>query len=355
MAASTTATVPSFTNLTSDKFVIVRNMTCGATTTNATLIVQKNTTGGDATFGFTGDNNLAPFNVTTASGTGSTTLHLAAGTYHITENAKSGWNQTGNTCATVALTAGATSTCVVTNIATTTTGTTTLGEIHGTKFEDKKNDWRRHDWDWRNRGLAGWTIYLDTNDNGILDAGEVSTITNWRGDYRFIGLTPGTYHVREVLQTGWTQVSPFSGKYDIVLGAGQISKRNNFVNAHLSAATISGMKYEDKNGNGRKNANEGGLGGWTIVLKKGGVTIATTVTAADGTYSFTNLTKGTYKLSEVMQSGWKQTDAPNPVHVKAGTISTQNDFGNTQKNMRGNNGHRNDRDWDDDEDEEDDD
>ena len=57
-------------------------------------------------------------------------------------------------------------------------------------------------------GLADWTIYLDTNRNGTLDEGELSTVTDGNGNYTFTGLVPGTYAVAEVLQLGWRQTSP---------------------------------------------------------------------------------------------------------------------------------------------------
>ena len=56
--------------------------------------------------------------------------------------------------------------------------------------------------------LPGWTIYIDANNNSRLDPGERSTVTDARGNYRFTGLQPGTYIIREVLQPGWTQTAP---------------------------------------------------------------------------------------------------------------------------------------------------
>jgi hypothetical protein len=332
MTAVTSRTTPSFTDLTSDKYVIVRNRTCTDTATS-TLTVIKNTVGGNGTFNFTSDNGILPFSITTTNGTGTVILsNLEAGTYHVTEGTQSGWTQTQNACSTIILGAGSSTTCTIVNTASTTVATTTLGEIRGTKYQDGKRDWRRHDFDWNHRGLSGWTIYLDSNDNNIFDVGEVSTITNWRGDYRFTSLPAGTYTVREVPQSGWIQVSPIAGKYVIVLSAGQKSKYNDFVNGRLGS--ISGMKYEDKNGNGRKDRWERGLSGWTIILKKNNVTVATTSTIADGSYSFSTLSPGLYKLSEVMKPGWKQTEKPNPVQIRSGTNARNEDFGNSKKSVR---------------------
>lgn len=56
--------------------------------------------------------------------------------------------------------------------------------------------------------LGGWTIYLDQNQNGRLDDGERSTVTDANGNYEFTDLPAGTYYVAEVQQSGWTQTFP---------------------------------------------------------------------------------------------------------------------------------------------------
>lgn len=75
--------------------------------------------------------------------------------------------------------------------------------------------------------------------------------------------------------------------------------------------SISGQKFNDLNGNGIKNTGEAGMSGWTIYLDTNnnstldsGETSATT--DSTGNYSFSNLTVGTYRVREVLQSGWQQ-------------------------------------------------
>ncbi|MEB3218005.1 MAG: S8 family serine peptidase, partial [Nostocales cyanobacterium 94392] len=82
------------------------------------------------------------------------------------------------------------------------------GSISGTKWNDLDGDGVR---DSGEPGLQGWTIYLDQNQNGQLDNGETSTTTNANGNYSFTGLAAGTYHVAEVLQSGWEQTYPGNG------------------------------------------------------------------------------------------------------------------------------------------------
>src|SRR5262249_44172380 len=77
--------------------------------------------------------------------------------------------------------------------------------IRGLKFLDRDGDGTR---DEDEPGLEGWTIFLDQNQNGALDAGESSATTGTDGTYEFTGLTPGTYFIAEVPQEGWVQTLP---------------------------------------------------------------------------------------------------------------------------------------------------
>jgi len=79
--------------------------------------------------------------------------------------------------------------------------TVTTGEIRGHKFHDVSEDgiWADSDAG-PERALAGWTIYLDANDNGVRDPGERSTETGSDGAYAFTDLLPGSYVVREELR-----------------------------------------------------------------------------------------------------------------------------------------------------------
>ena len=51
-------------------------------------------------------------------------------------------------------------------------------------------------------GLEGWTIYLDLNNNGRLDPGEPTAVTDASGRYSFTGLPAGQYTVAEVQRNG---------------------------------------------------------------------------------------------------------------------------------------------------------
>lgn len=95
---------------------------------------------------------------------------------------------------------------------------------------------------------------------------------------------------------------------------------------------ITGMKYNDLNKNGTKEANEPGLSGWTITLRQGNTVAYTTVTDANGNYEFSNVAPGNYKVREVHQNGWKRRSKNQPAYlVKPGSWFSGINFGNSVK------------------------
>ena len=76
-------------------------------------------------------------------------------------------------------------------------------------------------------GLAGVQIYLDLNNNGILDNEEPVTITSdddpntpdidETGNYQFDNLNADTYIVREVIPVGYDQATPQQGYHSVVI------------------------------------------------------------------------------------------------------------------------------------------
>jgi hypothetical protein len=91
------------------------------------------------------------------------------------------------------------------------------------------------------------------------------------------------------------------------------------------------MKFNDANGNRRKDSGEGGLQGWTINLTKVGspTIIASMLTDTSGNYSFASLGAGTYQVREVQKAGWVQTtNNPPSVKIFSGAVSKNNNFGN---------------------------
>jgi SdrD B-like protein len=98
--------------------------------------------------------------------------------------------------------------------------------------------------------------------------------------------------------------------------------------------SISGTKFNDVNSNGVRDPGDSGLAGVTIFLDLNHNGFLdpgepSTLTAADGSYSFTNLGPGTYSVREIVPAGSTQTTAnPADIVVSSGTSVIGVDFGN---------------------------
>lgn len=77
--------------------------------------------------------------------------------------------------------------------------------------------------------------------------------------------------------------------------------------------TLSGTKYKDADADGVKDPTDAGIAGFDFTLYTGsngsaGTQVGSaTVSAANGTYSFSNVAPGTYSIVESPESGWVQT------------------------------------------------
>jgi hypothetical protein len=218
------------------------------------------------------------------------------------------------------------------------------GSISGYKFNDVNANGT---WNSGESPIAGVTIYIDANGNNKLDSGELATVTDGNGFYKFNNLPVGNYKVRESVPSGWVQ-SAGPGGIDILgITAGQNKTGVNF--GDYKGGTVSGYKFNDKNGDGVWDKNgadncsgnsddEKGLSGWTIfadynnngILDDGEVS---DVTDANGYYQLTGLEVGNYDIMEVMQSGWIRTTDDAKVCVTSGACITNVNIGNFQSDM----------------------
>jgi hypothetical protein len=81
--------------------------------------------------------------------------------------------------------------------------------ISGTVFSDADSNGVRGSGE---NGIANRTVWLDNNNNGIIDAGEQESVTDALGGYKFSGLSPGVkYWIRQVTPFGWSQTLPSGG------------------------------------------------------------------------------------------------------------------------------------------------
>jgi len=185
--------------------------------------------------------------------------------------------------------------------------------IGGLKFEDFNANGVR---DPGEPGLAGVTIRLTPS------AGPAPTVvTDAAGNFIFTNVTPGTYVLSEIVPAGFTQTTPAPpGTITVTLASGGSSINNLFGNFRgILTGTVSGLKFNDLNGNGVRDAGEPGLAGVTITLTPPLDTpppppgsSRTTVTGPDGSFTFADVPLGAYLLREVPPPGFLQTAPPPP-------------------------------------------
>jgi cyclophilin family peptidyl-prolyl cis-trans isomerase len=100
-----------------------------------------------------------------------------------------------------------------------------LGEIHGVVYLDIDRDGIQDNGE---SGQSDWTVYVDDNNNNVLDSGEISSVTNSSGEYSLMDVGNGANIVRLVQRTGFGFVNPASGLRTINVFGSEILPDQNF-------------------------------------------------------------------------------------------------------------------------------
>jgi hypothetical protein len=194
------------------------------------------------------------------------------------------------------------------------------GSISGTVYNDANNNAKR---DAGELGVSGITVYNDANNNSKMDVGEKFTTTDSSGLYTLAGLSSGSYKIRQILQSGWVQTTPANNYgWTITLATNQkltgkdFGTRQTNVTPPPTGASISGTVWNDLDGDGVKDSNEVGVANITVYNdannnSKLDTGEKTTVTDASGLYTLASLSSGSYKIRQILQSGWVQTTPAN--------------------------------------------
>lgn len=179
------------------------------------------------------------------------------------------------------------------------------GAISGAVYDDENGSGQEQSTD---PGLLDWTVNLLNSSNNVI-ATQTAGST---GGYSFLNLTPGSYNVQEVLQSGYTATATPSSPMSVSAGNNVTANFGNF-----QEITIAGTVFNDANADGQQELNELGIPNATVQLytvSNGQVSsnpLQTTTTDANGNYSFTNLGPlalgVSYVVAQVMPTGTSQT------------------------------------------------
>lgn len=141
------------------------------------------------------------------------------------------------------------------------------------------------------------------------------------------GFNVGNYTISETGDAGYSAVISGDCHADGAVSLALADEKECIITNTAIPAEIHGSKFEDVNGNGVWDSGESALAGWTINLT--GTENGTAVTDANGNYSFTDLSVGTYIVTETQQIGWTQTTAnPSAITVGLADVINHVNFGN---------------------------
>lgn len=93
-----------------------------------------------------------------------------------------------------------------------------VATLSGRVFEDLNRNGLS---DASDRPAANVTVYLDTNNNGVRDTGELFTVSSATGTYEFRGVLAGQEFVRAVASDGRFPIVPSGGKISVFLAPGE--------------------------------------------------------------------------------------------------------------------------------------
>ncbi|HEX4796632.1 MAG TPA: SdrD B-like domain-containing protein [Humisphaera sp.] len=194
--------------------------------------------------------------------------------------------------------------------------------------------------------LTGGTIMLGSAGSvafsGAADPSPADVTAGFK--YSFDFNNDGTFEITDATSSSATVPASFlltAGAHTI---RGRIKDKDGGFTTYTTTiqvnapASISGTVFKDANANGTLESGEAGLAGRTVYIDKNkngkfDNGEATTITAANGTYSFKNVLAGSYRIADVTPAGWRQT-APLAgffdLTVASGQIISAKNFGQTQ-------------------------
>ena len=206
------------------------------------------------------------------------------------------------------------------------------GTVTGTVYSDINRNSRQ---DVGELGIAGWQVFIDSNNNAVLDVGEPRTTTDVSGRYTLRSAS-GTQVVRVVRPAGWLASNSAEESKSVAVTLGGTITAN--FGSFAPSGSSTGFKWLDINGDGIRDASEPGIAGVYIYLDLDGdgrpdVGEPAAITKADGSYVLNPPIAGTYTIREVVDPGYVQTFPLGGFHTVTYNGSTPLggfDFGNRE-------------------------
>ena len=259
---------------------------------------------------------------------------------------------------------------------------TKVGSISGTKWNDANGN---RTFDGSEDGLAGWTIYLDLNNNGQLDqnispnqtltqastdipqaipdqdiagvksaldfagVGKIEDINvtldithGYDADLHAVLISPTGTRVKLFTNVGTNGDNFLNTVFDDSAALPIATQQAPFTGTFRPQEPLSAFNNEDAAGQWKLEliddsvGDVGTLNSWSITIKLQGVSTylePVQITDANGDYTFNFLQPGLYNVREYISpaqvvAGWHQTWAPAPFTLRSGSNLQNVNFGN---------------------------
>ncbi|HEX7378097.1 MAG TPA: SdrD B-like domain-containing protein, partial [Pirellulales bacterium] len=197
------------------------------------------------------------------------------------------------------------------------TSMTLLDGVYGTVFTDTNANGTQ---DSGEPGVAGRTVFVDVDGSGQPDSNNPSAVTDASGNYYIAAVPAGSYPVKEVLPSGLVSSTPLQ---TVTFATSTAATKISLGEAMPS---ISGTVFTDLHADGKLDSGDPGVSDRTVFLNVDGTgklnNNPSTITDANGNFSFLGLAAGTYNVIEVSPSGVSVSTDTHSIVVKAGQTAT---------------------------------
>ncbi len=169
--------------------------------------------------------------------------------------------------------------------------------------------------------------FVDANSNGTRESGEAAlanvslslstgatAVSDANGAYSFSGLSAGSYTVTAQPVSGYTMST--SASASVTITTSNATANFGYVLIPPPTYSVSGVTFVDANSNGTRESGEAALANVSLSLSTG----ATAVSDANGAYSFSGLSAGSYTVTAQPVSGYTMSTSASA----SVTITTSN-------------------------------